>query len=231
MISLRFLILGGLALSPTAAAAQWWSPFAPRDYEDCAAAVEKDATKETKPGLLQECDVKFPGRRKPGGGYTYFDFMQNRHFDIAGPKPTAEELRRMDVEYTAYLGRQRRNAIAAALLQKQQETVGRNAAAHHAAAGDPTAGDVTAAMPPPPPLTRRPLPQLKTAALSPPAPSPLMAPPSVAAPSAVARAPRRAAKPKPEPCQNRLACTWSDLSDKVKTLFTPAPAAKAGKGS
>lgn len=220
MISLRFLILGGLALSPTAAAAQWWSPFAPRDYEDCATAVEKGPTKETKAGLLQDCDVKFPGRRKPGGGYTYFDFMQNRHFDIAGPRPTAEELRHMDEEYAAYLGRQRHNEIAAALIQEQQEAAARNVAAR-----DLASGDVTAAMPPPPPLTRRPPPpQLKTAALSPPLTLPLARPP------AAARAAKRAAKPKPEPCENRLACTWSDLSNKVKTLFAPARPAKADKG-
>ena len=40
---------------------------------------------------LAECNAKFAGRRKPGGGYAYYDFMQDRTFDIAGPNPTPEE--------------------------------------------------------------------------------------------------------------------------------------------
>src|SRR5581483_7875812 len=61
------------------------------------------------------------GRRKPGGGYSYFDFMQNRSFDIAGPNPTAEEQRQIDEQYTAYLENQRRKSIRAAFLAKQQQ--------------------------------------------------------------------------------------------------------------
>lgn len=217
MVLLRLVILG-VVLCPAAASAQWWSPFAPRDYEDCAAAVEKSAAKEARAGLLADCDAKFPGRRKPGGGYTYYDFMQNRHFDIAGPKPTALELRRMDEEYTVYLDRERRSAIASALIRGQQDFAKPQQTAEH---------DVTASMPPPPPLTRRspPTPQIRTAALSPPLAS--------APPAPVARAPKRAAKPKPEPCQNRLACTWSDLSNKVKTLLAPPRPGKTvgGKGT
>jgi hypothetical protein len=55
--------------------------------------------------------VQFAGRRKMGGGYTYYDFMQNRHFDISGPNPSPEEMRQIDQEYTAYLGDQRRESI------------------------------------------------------------------------------------------------------------------------
>ena len=62
-----------------------------------------EEAKAAKAKIVSECDAKFPGRRKPGGGYTYFDFMQNRHFDIAGPKPTPQELKRMDQEYLAFL--------------------------------------------------------------------------------------------------------------------------------
>ena len=47
-----------------------------------------------KTASLAECNAKFAGRRKPGGGYTYFDFMQNRSFDIAGPEPDAAKNRR-----------------------------------------------------------------------------------------------------------------------------------------
>ena len=74
------------------------------------------------------CEVQFAGRRKPGGGYTYYDFMQNRHFDIAGPNPTAEEQKHIDEEYAAFLNDQRRNIIAAAFFRKRQEVEQANAA-------------------------------------------------------------------------------------------------------
>ncbi len=116
----RVLILYVIVLTSTAAHAQWWS-FGPRDYEDCAASAEKASTSETRKSLISECDSKFAGRRKAGGGYTYFDFMQNRSFDIAGPNPTPEELRAIDQEYIGYLERERRSAITAAFLAKQRE--------------------------------------------------------------------------------------------------------------
>ena len=103
-----------------AAHAQWWRS-GPADFEDCADLAEKAATKEEKASKLSECNAKFAGRRKPGGGYSYFDFMQNRNFDIAGPNPTAEEQKKIDEEYVAYLERERRNAANAALTVKQQE--------------------------------------------------------------------------------------------------------------
>jgi len=110
-----------VTLIPARAHAQWWGARAPADYEECAESAEKAAAREAKASQLSECDVKFAARRKPGGGYTYFDFMQNRHFDIAGPNPTPEEQKTIDEQYAAYLGRERRNAIAAAFTQKQQQ--------------------------------------------------------------------------------------------------------------
>lgn len=107
-----------LSLAP--AQAQWWSR-APADFEECADIAEKVATKEAKAAALSECNAKFAGRRKPGGGYTYYDFMQNRNFDIAGPNPTPEEQRQIDEQYTAYLDSQRRDSIAAAFAAKQQQ--------------------------------------------------------------------------------------------------------------
>lgn len=113
--------MGGLlVLAPAAAHAQWWRS-APADFEDCAAAAEKAASKEEKASRLSECNAKFAGRRKPGGGYAYFDFMQNRSFDIAGPNPTPEEQKKIDEEYIAYLETERRNSAAAALAAKHQE--------------------------------------------------------------------------------------------------------------
>jgi hypothetical protein len=113
-------IAGGVLLQPFCAHAQWWSR-APADFEECADAAEKAATKEDKASQLSQCHSKFAGRRKPGGGYTYFDFMQNRNFDIAGPNPTPEEQKQIDEAYTAFLDNERRSSIAAAFTAKQQQ--------------------------------------------------------------------------------------------------------------
>jgi hypothetical protein len=113
-------IAGGVLLQPSHAQAQWWSR-APADFEECADAAEKAATKEERTSQLTECNAKFAGRRKPGGGYSYFDFMQNRSFDIAGPNPTLEEQKHIDEQYTAFLDSQRRSSIAAAFAARQQQ--------------------------------------------------------------------------------------------------------------
>ena len=109
-----------LVLAPMRCDAQWWRS-APVDFESCADVAEKATTKEEKTTKLAECNAKFAGRRKPGGGYTYYDFMQDRTFDIAGPNPTTEEQKKIDEQYTAYLERERRNHVAAALAAKQQQ--------------------------------------------------------------------------------------------------------------
>jgi hypothetical protein len=112
----------GVASMPMQSHAQWWKPRAPIDFEECADNAERTAaSKEAKASLLSECESKFAGRRKPSGGYTYYDFMQNRHFDIAGPNPTKEELKQIDEQYTAFLDNHRRSIIAAAFTQKQQQ--------------------------------------------------------------------------------------------------------------
>lgn len=116
---LNITIVCWVVLVPARSHAQWWG--APADYEACAESAEKVASKEAKATQLAECGAKFAARRKAGGGYTYFDFMQNRHFDIAGPNPTPEEQRYIDEQYADYLGRERRSAIAAAFTQKQQQ--------------------------------------------------------------------------------------------------------------
>jgi hypothetical protein len=113
-------IAASVVLQPLRADAQWWSR-APADFEACADVAEKAATKEARTSALTECNAKFAGRRKPGGGYSYFDFMQNRSFDIAGPNPTPEEQKQIDEQYTAFLDRERRNSIAAALTARQQQ--------------------------------------------------------------------------------------------------------------
>ena len=109
-----------VVLQPLRAQAQWWSR-APADFEECADVAEKAATREARKAALTECNAKFAGRRKPGGGYSYFDFMQNRSFDIAGPNPTPEEQKHIDEQYTAFLDRERQSTIAAAFSAKQQQ--------------------------------------------------------------------------------------------------------------
>lgn len=113
-------IAGCVVLQPLRSQAQWWSR-APADFEECADVAEKAATTEARRAALTECNAKFAGRRKPGGGYSYFDFMQNRSFDIAGPNPTPEEQKHIDQQYTEFLDRERQSTIAAAFTAKQQQ--------------------------------------------------------------------------------------------------------------
>jgi hypothetical protein len=113
-------IAASVVLQPWRAHAQWWSR-APADFEECADVAEKAATREARTSALTECNAKFAGRRKVGGGYTYFDFMQNRSFDIAGPNPTPEEQKQIDEQYTAFLDRERRDSIAVAFTARQQQ--------------------------------------------------------------------------------------------------------------
>jgi hypothetical protein len=120
-VLLNVAIVCCVALIPARSGAQWFGTRAPADFEECAESAEKAASKEAKATQLAECGVKFAARRKAGGGYTYFDFMQNRHFDIAGPNPTPEEQRYIDEQYAEYLSRERRSAITAAFTQKQQQ--------------------------------------------------------------------------------------------------------------
>lgn len=117
--ALLIAVASCVMLAATRANAQWWRS-GPADFEDCADAAEKAAPKEARTAALAECNAKFAGRRKPDGGYTYFDFMQNRSFDIAGPNPTPEEQKRIDEQYTIFLEQERRNRAAAALKAKQQ---------------------------------------------------------------------------------------------------------------
>ena len=110
-------LAGCMVLQPSRAHAQWWT-LAPADFEACADVAEKAPTKEEKKAALTRCNAKFAGRRKPGGGYTYYDFMQDRSFDIAGPNPTPEEQKYIDEQYTLFLDRERHNTIVQELAAK-----------------------------------------------------------------------------------------------------------------
>src|SRR5689334_18861266 len=74
VIASRLLMLsvaaaGAAVLAPARVDAQWWRGT-PRDFEECADVAEKAKTKEDKTSQLGDCNAKFAGRRKPGGGYT-----------------------------------------------------------------------------------------------------------------------------------------------------------------
>ncbi|HET7885250.1 MAG TPA: hypothetical protein VFL62_03390 [Bradyrhizobium sp.] len=98
------------------------SPDLARDYEDCVERMQAlHLSDEELNSGLAGCGARFAGRRKEGGGYSYYDFMQDRKFDIAGPNPTAEERKAIDREYITYLEGQRREAISEALAKQQND--------------------------------------------------------------------------------------------------------------
>jgi hypothetical protein len=106
----------------------WWlgfresSPELARDFEECVEQVQAKALSKGERGaLMTKCYAQFAGRRKPGGGYTYYDFMQDRSFDIAGPNPTPEERKQIDRQYMAFLDAQRRAAVSAELAKRRNE--------------------------------------------------------------------------------------------------------------
>jgi hypothetical protein len=188
-----------VVLAPVRSDAQWWRS-APVDFESCADEAERAKTKEEKTAKLAECNAKFAGRRKPGGGYTYYDFMQDRTFEIAGPNPTPEEQKRIDEQYTAYLERERRSNIAAALAAKQQP-------------------------PEPPPTLGWQQVSLRTEQ-TPPPPAPLPAE-TEKVPVPVASPIKQAARIRAAQCaKDQFSCEWPRLSEKVnelKKLLNPQP--------
>jgi hypothetical protein len=94
----------------------------PKDYEECVEQVRVMPASNDQQGVrTTNCDARFAARRKAGGGYTYYDFMQDRKFDIAGPNPTAEERKQIDREYMGFLDAQRREAVSAELAMRQNE--------------------------------------------------------------------------------------------------------------
>ena len=180
-------------LAPVRCDAQWWRS-APVDFESCADVAERAKTKEEKTAKLAECNAKYAGRRKPGGGYTYYDFMQDRTFDIAGPNPTPEEQKRIDEQYTAYLERERRSNVAAALAAKQQQ-------------------------PEPPPTLGWQQISLRTEQIPPPPSSPPSPAETEKVPVPVASPIKQAARIKAAQCaRDQFSCEWPRLSEKVNEL-------------
>jgi hypothetical protein len=78
------------------------SPQLVRDFEECIERSRQRPQPMTSGGgRMAACGARFAGRRKPGGGYNYYDFMQDRNFDIAGPNPTERERKQIDHAYSS----------------------------------------------------------------------------------------------------------------------------------
>ena len=88
-----------------------------RDFEECAEWTRKTFLGAERVARIMDCGVRFAGRRKMGGGYAYYDLLQNRSFDIAGPNPTANERTQIYSEYKRFLELQRREAALADIQQ------------------------------------------------------------------------------------------------------------------
>jgi hypothetical protein len=123
------------------------SPESARDFEECVEALRANSSAdrsnqssgEERGAAMAGCSARFAGRRKPGGGYTYYDFMQGRNFDIAGPNPTAEERKQIDREYIAFLDAQRQEVVSAELAKKQDERLRSDLEAARQPVGPPLA--------------------------------------------------------------------------------------------
>jgi hypothetical protein len=130
------------------------APSVARDFEECAERAEVASAQRA--ALLTDCGARFAGRRKHGGGYSYYDFMQDRSFDIAGPNPTADERKQIDQEYLKYLDSARRDVRSAGLAQQQSNIPVADAGSIPTTVGQP--------MEPPIVLTPKKVPSTKSAA-------------------------------------------------------------------
>ena len=176
----------------------WWlgfrepSPELTRDFEECVGQVQAKAlSKDERGTLMTKCYAQFAGRRKQGGGYTYYDFMQDRSFDIAGPNPTSEERKQIDREYMAFLDAQRRAAVSAELAKRRNEQFRTDLERARQADGPPVAFVPRTS----PPATEA----------NGPIPLPERRPPD---------------RPKSTGCDDTsLTCSWAKLSAAVKNAF------------
>lgn len=114
------------------------SPDLARDYEECVERMlaQNLRDEELNRGLAG-CGARFAGRRKPEGGYSYYDFMQDRKFDIAGPNPSGEERKEIDRVYINYLEGQRREAISEALAKQLNDKLRADIESARQPAGEP----------------------------------------------------------------------------------------------
>ena len=136
------------------------SPQSARDFEECVEQVQANPPSNgERSGLLTDCNARFAGRRKAGGGYTYYDFMQDRKFEIAGPNPTPEERKQIDRAYMGFLDAQRREAVSAELAKRQNELLRADMESARQPVGPPTALTPTNS---PPTAAKRPVDRSKS---------------------------------------------------------------------
>ncbi len=91
------------------------------DFEECQEKAETSSSEAERSANINQCGQRFAGRRKAGGGYAYYDFMQNRTFDIAGPNPNEEERKQIDRSYVEFLGTQRQEMLSSELAKRQSD--------------------------------------------------------------------------------------------------------------
>ena len=118
-LSATIVALASLVLVAAWQGLHWTAPIVARDFEECTEQAQNASQDIQRSALLTDCGARFAGRRKSGGGYTYYDFLQNRSFDIAGPNPTEEERERIDLAYVSFLDSDRREAVSAELAKSR----------------------------------------------------------------------------------------------------------------
>ena len=126
VLSAAVLVIAAAVVSPIAVSK--WNLFPPKDYEDCAARAAKDAkSKDGLALLLSICSTDFEGRRKPGGGYTYYDVCQRRKFDIQGPNRSPDEVKYLKTQCLAYLDAEERAAAEQAEAERKAQQAAKEA--------------------------------------------------------------------------------------------------------
>src|SRR5262249_38226617 len=122
-LSATIVALAALVLVTVWQGLRWSSPIFAQDFEECVELAQNAAEGPKRAAMLTDCGARVAGRRKAGGGYTYYDFLQNRSFDIAGPNPTDEERKRIDLAYVSFLDAERRDAVSADLAKRRVESL------------------------------------------------------------------------------------------------------------
>jgi hypothetical protein len=122
---IAFAVLIAVSLAAVAYAFRGSALESARDFEECVealgASLSGSPQSDERGVAMTDCNARFAGRRKPGGGYSYYDFMQGRGFETAGPNPTAEERKQIDREYIQFLDAQRRESASADSAKTKDE--------------------------------------------------------------------------------------------------------------
>jgi hypothetical protein len=121
-LSATIVVLTALVIVCVWQGLRWFPSSVAQDYEECTEQAQT-ASADERTARITACGARFAGRRKEGGGYVYYDFLQNRSFDLAGPNPTEEERRRIDLEYVKFLDSERRDAVSAGLAKRRIENL------------------------------------------------------------------------------------------------------------